>query len=176
MSQEEKNIKKVDNQTPLDRIIEKLGRPFSYIFALSCIVIVYEVVARYVFNAPTKWGHDTTTLLCALCFFYGGAYCLARNTHIRIVLIYDKVSPKIRRFLDIFINFTGVVWGCFLIYAAKSMVQKSWFSPNGELRLETTASAWDPPFPAYIKAFLAIMLVVMTLQFVLKLIQAIRGR
>jgi C4-dicarboxylate transporter, DctQ subunit len=162
------------HMTFLDRWIDKAGSVFSFLFAISGAIIVYEVVARYVFSAPTIWGHETTTLLCALCFAFGGSYCLARNSHIRIVMVYDRVSPAARRLLNIFINFTGVVWGAFLSWAGWTLVEKSWFAPWGELRLETSASAWDPPFPAYIKGFLMVMLVVMTLQFVLKLAHSLR--
>ena len=52
--------------TFLDRWVDKGGRWFSFLFLISGIVIVYEVFARYVFGAPTIWGHETTTLLCAL--------------------------------------------------------------------------------------------------------------
>jgi len=165
---------KAAHMTFLDRWVDRTGSVFSFLFAISGIIIVYEVVARYVFGAPTIWGHETTTLLCAVCFAFGGSYCLARDSHIRIVVVYDKVSPAARRLLDVFINSAGVVWGGFLVWEAWTLVEKSWFAPWGELRLETSASAWDPPFPAYIKAFLMVMLIVMTFQFVLKLFRSLR--
>ncbi len=164
------------HMTALDRWVEKGGRAFSYLFLVSGVAIVYEVVARYVFGAPTIWGHETTTLLCALCFAYGGSYCLARDSHIRIVVLYDRVSPRVRRGLDLFNTFTGLVWGGMLVYAGYTLVEKSWFAPWGELRLETSGSAWNPPFPAYTKAFLMIALIVMTLQFLLRLVHYIRQR
>lgn len=163
-------------QSFLDRWIDKGGQWFSYLFLISGVAIVYEVIARYVFGAPTIWGHETTTLLCALCFAYGGSYCLARNSHIRIVVLYDRVSPTFRRWLDIFNATTGLIWGCMLVYAGYTLVEKSWFAPWGELRLETSASAWDPPFPAYTKAFLMLALIVMTLQFALRLVHVLRNR
>ena len=164
------------DMSSLDRWIEKGGKIFSFLFMVSGIVIVFEVVARYAFRAPTIWGHETTILLCALCFAYGGSYCLAKDSHIRIVVVYDKVSPRVRRYLDFFINGMGVIWGGFLVWAAWTLVEKSWFAPWGDLRLETTGSAWDPPHPAWIKAFLMLALVVMTVQYALKLIQLLRHR
>ena len=160
--------------TFLDRWVDRGGRWFSYLILISGLAIVYEVVARYVFGAPTIWSHETTTLLCALCFAYGGSYCLARNSHIRIVILYDRVSPKYRRYLDIFNTFAGLIWGCMLVYAASTLVKKSWLTPLGEFHMETSASAWDPPFPALTKAFLMLALIVMTLQFLLRLIKTLR--
>jgi C4-dicarboxylate transporter DctQ subunit len=162
--------------TFLDRWIDKGGKWFSYLILLSCFAIVYEVVARYVFGAPTIWSHETTTLLCAISFAYGGSYCLARNSHIRIVIFYDQVSPKMRRYLDIFNNLAGLIWAGMLVYAASTLVMKSWFTPWGDFRMETSASAWDPPFPALIKGFLMLALIVMTAQFLLRLIKVIREK
>lgn len=162
--------------TFLDRWVDAGGRWFSFLFLISGLVIVYEVFARYVFGAPTIWGHETTTLLCALCFAYGGSYCLARNSHIRIVVLYDRVSPKYRRLLDLFNTTAGLIWGAMLVYAAYTLVEKSWFTPWGEFHMETSASAWDPPFPAWTKAFLMLALVVMTLQFLLRLIKTLRQK
>ena len=44
-------------QSFLDRWIDKGGQWFSYLFLISGVAIVYEVIARYVFGAPTIWGH-----------------------------------------------------------------------------------------------------------------------
>ncbi len=162
--------------TFLDRWVDRGGRWFSYLILISCFTIVYEVIARYVFGAPTIWSHEVTTLLCAISFAYGGSYCLARNSHIRIVILYDLVSLKVRRYLDIFNTFVGLIWACTLVYAAFTLVEKSWFTPWGEFRMETSASAWDPPFPAWTKAFLMFALTIMAFQFLLQLIKTLRQK
>ena len=130
MKDETENIP--EEQTPpewemtfLDSWIDRIGRWFSYLILISGLAIVYEVFARYLFGAPTIWSHETTTFLCALCFALGGSYCLARNSHIRIVILYDRVSAKHRRYLDIFSSFAGLVWGCMLVYAAFTLVGQS---------------------------------------------------
>ncbi len=51
---------------------------------------------RYFFNSPTIWAHETTTFLCGIAFVYGGLYCAARDSHIRVVLIYDHRPPAAR--------------------------------------------------------------------------------
>ena len=161
--------------TFLDRLVDKGGRWVSYLILISFGIIVYEVFARYVFGAPTIWSHETTTLLCAISFAYGGSYCLARNSHIRIVILYNQVSPRVRRYLDLFNASVGLLWGGMLVYAAYTLVKQSWFTPWGEFRMETSASAWDPPFPALIKAFLMLTLIIMTMQFLLQLIHTWRN-
>jgi TRAP-type C4-dicarboxylate transport system permease small subunit len=117
--------------------------------------------------------HETTIMICALCMAYGGTYCLARDSHIRIRMLYDAVGPKGKRVLDI-INGVLSLFYCLLIaYAAFILAEKSLFNPLGDFRLETTGSAWDPIYPAVVKTGLFLVLVTMTVQSLLHLLQAI---
>jgi len=157
----------------LDVWIDKLGNFVSYAFMVSVAISFYEIISRYFFDAPTIWVHETTIMICALCMAYGGAYCLARDSHIRIRVIYDVVGYKGKRVLDI-INGVLSVFYCLLIaYAAFILAEKSLFNPLGEFRMETTGSAWDPIYPAVVKTGLFLVLITMTLQSLLHLIQAI---
>jgi len=165
-----------DNHQPitsLDKLIIKVGDLLSLIFLFSACIIIFEIVMRYVFNAPTIWVHETTTLLCAICFMYAGSYCLACNRHIRIGIIYDLVSDKVRHKLDIFISLFGLLYMLALSWAAYEVAQKSLFAPWGDFRMETSGSAWDPALPAIIKSALFAVVVLMLLQYLLHLIKLV---
>lgn len=66
------------------------------IFSLS-----YEVVARYVFGAPTMWAYDMTFMLYGAFFMLGAAYTLQRRGHIRTDMYYGNWSPKKQAIVDI---------------------------------------------------------------------------
>jgi len=55
------------------------------------------------------------------------------------------------------------------------MTEGAWYAPWGEMRLETSGSAWDPAYPALLKALIFGTLCLMSVQFVLHLIQEIHG-
>lgn len=158
----------------LDGVILTLGRFMSLLFLVSASIIMIEIIARYVFNSPTFWVHETTTLLCALCFLYGGSHCLARNGHIRIGLLYDIVSAKVRRWLDIFIAFMGIIYSFTMAAGAWIMMKSALFAPWGDFRMETSGSAWDPPLPAIVKTAIFLMVVLMLVQFILHFISHVR--
>ena len=43
-----------------------MGRPATSWLTLGIIgVLLYEVAARYTFNAPTVWGHELATMFSA---------------------------------------------------------------------------------------------------------------
>jgi len=149
----------------LGRWIEKGGIVFAVGIVISMLILILEVFLRYVLNAPTIWAHETTIFLCATAFVYGGLYCAARNTHIRVVIIYDFVSPRVRRWLDIIISVISAVASAFFAWAAWTMVNRATFAPTGKLRFETSGSAWDPPTPAMLKIFLFVTLIALAVQF-----------
>ena len=54
-------------------------------------VMIYEVVARRVFNAPTIWAIDITYMTNGTLFLIGGAYTLQKNAHVRIDFLSSRL-------------------------------------------------------------------------------------
>lgn len=162
-----KQVKAIAAAGRLGRWIERGGIIFALGIVAATLILIQEVVLRYVFNSPTQWAHETTVFLCATAFIYGGLYCVARDSHIRVVLIYDALNARWRRVADVVISLFCMVASGFFAWAAWDMVKKSLFRPDGSIHLETSGSAWDPAYPGYLKLFLFLVLVVMTLQFLI---------
>ncbi|WP_067335215.1 TRAP transporter small permease subunit [Stappia indica] len=160
----------------LGRLIDRGGLVFAVGIVVSMAILINEVALRYIFNAPTIWAHETTIFLCGVAFIYGGLYCTARDRHIRVVLIYDVLPPSARRLLDIAISLICAAASAMFAYAAWLMVQRAAFRPDGSFRLETSGSAWDPPFPGLLKVFLLAVLAVMALQFLVLAVNYAKGR
>lgn len=163
-----------NTQTRLDKGIEWLGKQLSLIFLFIVVISFFEVFMRYLFNSPTIWVHETASFLGGSLFVFGGAYALATDKHVRVVLFYDHVKPKTRICLNIFHHVMGIIFSVMMVWAGYSMFHDAWFAPWGEMRLETSASAWNPPFPAYLKAIIFLTMILLTVQFVLRLIAEIR--
>lgn len=162
-------------QTKLDRAIYSFGGTFSFIFAIATAVSIYEIVVRYFFNAPTIWAHETVIGLIAACYLYGGMQCLAADKHIRIGLIYFGTSGGTRRLLDFVNGLLALFFALAIAYAAYTMVGKAWWTPQGDLRLERSGSAWNPITPALVKMALLITAIVLAFQSVGHIITAIKG-
>ena len=160
----------------LGRIIDKVGLVFAAGIVVSMLILINEVVLRYVFNAPTIWAHETTIFLCGIAFIYGGLYCSAQDKHIRVVLIYDAVPASIRRIFDIVISIICAAASAMYAWAASIMVQRAAFRPDGSFRLERSGSAWDPVYPGLLKVFMLVVLTVMAVQFVVLAINYARGK
>ncbi|WP_424987143.1 TRAP transporter small permease subunit [Microbulbifer sp. S227A] len=160
----------------LAAIVLRLGHFFALLFLVSMCILIFEVVMRYVFDRPTIWVHETTIFICAVCFVFGGLHSVSRDGHIRIVLLYDHFGPAMRRWVDAAIYAVCGLATAMFSYALWPTVVKSFYDPTGAFRMITSGSAWNPPFPTLLRAFLFITLVAMTLQFALLVINRIRGK
>lgn len=158
----------------LDKIIDKTSQLLSLLFVFTVMISFYEVVSRYLFNAPTIWVHETASFLGGSLFVIGGSYALATDKHVRVVLIYDSVSQTTRHYLNIFHHLAGLLLSGLLIYAAYQMVINSWLTPWGDIHLETSGTAWNPPFPALLKGLIFLTVITMFIQFILHLINKIQ--
>ncbi|MBV1787690.1 TRAP transporter small permease subunit [Marinobacterium sp. D7] len=161
-------------RTRLDRCILQVGNLLSLLFVFTVAISFFEILMRYLFNAPTIWVHESAAFIGGSLFVIGGAYALANDKHVRVVLIYDQVSPRVRCYLDIFHALAGLLFTGMLAYGAWMMMTSAWLSPLGELHLESSGSAWNPPFPALLKALILLVVCVMFVQFLLHLIDDFR--
>ncbi|PWI31780.1 C4-dicarboxylate ABC transporter permease [Vibrio albus] len=159
----------------LDRLIARISEVLSYLFVFTVLISFYEVISRYLFDSPTIWVHETASFIGGSLFVIGGAYALATDKHVRVVLVYDVVSRRARHYLNLFHHIAGLLFSGMLIYGAYQMVANSWFTPWGDVHLETSGTAWNPPFPALLKGLILLIVCIMFIQFVLHLINEIQA-
>ena len=85
----------------IDSVNEQAGSISSWLVAVLIAVILYEVVARYVFNAPTTWAFGTFRMLGGAIVVLGWAYAQWHNSHVRVDVFYIHFSPRKRALVDV---------------------------------------------------------------------------
>lgn len=102
--------------------------------------LVWEIVARYLFNAPTIWANDVATMLYGAFFMLGSAYALQRQQHIRTDFLYEKWSTRTKGIVDsvlyIFLFFPGMI---FFLWVGFGYAKKSFM-----LNERIVSSPWMP--------------------------------
>jgi C4-dicarboxylate transporter, DctQ subunit len=58
---------------------------------------VLQIVSRYVFNHPLGWTLELCLTLWLWTVFWGSAFCLRNNDHVRFDMLYYAVNEKVRR-------------------------------------------------------------------------------
>ncbi|SNY89963.1 TRAP-type mannitol/chloroaromatic compound transport system, small permease component [Cohaesibacter sp. ES.047] len=161
-------------RTPLDAAITWCGRGLAWLVFIAMAISVIEVISRYAFDSPTSWVHETVVFMIAILFAFGGPVAMAKDKHIRVRLIYDTVSLRARRWLDLFNSIITLFFAAGMSYAAYTMFWRASHNPLGEWSLERSGTSWNPPFPALTKGIILIALAIMTLQTLLHLYKSIR--
>ena len=84
----------------IDTISIWSGKTVGWLILPMVGSLVYEVFARYLFNAPTVWAYDMTYILYGSFFMLGAAYTLQRRGHIRTDMFYGAWSPRRQGLVD----------------------------------------------------------------------------
>ncbi|MGE5337132.1 MAG: TRAP transporter small permease subunit [Gemmatimonadota bacterium] len=85
----------------LDLVAIWSGRLVCWMLLPMVLGLTYEVVARYVFNAPTIWAYDVTFMFYGCFFMLGGAFTLQRKGHVRTDSLYADWSPRTQAIVDL---------------------------------------------------------------------------
>jgi TRAP-type mannitol/chloroaromatic compound transport system permease small subunit len=84
----------------IDRFTDTTGTWIAWLNVPLVLVVCYEVMMRYVFDAPTTWVFDITYMLYATIFMLGAAYALHKGAHIRTDFFFEKWSIRTKGTID----------------------------------------------------------------------------
>jgi len=125
----------------IDSISEYSGRIFSWACVALILILSYETMMRYVFDAPTVWAHLVGVMLGGTIIFMGWGYVHLHQGHLRIDVIYVKLSPTKRAVIDVVFCLLFLFPLLYVMLDTSiSWAVKSWVT--GEVRIE---SWWYPP-------------------------------
>jgi TRAP-type mannitol/chloroaromatic compound transport system permease small subunit len=79
----------------------RAGEFVAYWALISVFVYYYEVIARFVFNSPTNWVHESMFLMYGMQYMLCGAYAYREDQHVRVDVFYTKFSPRGKAIADI---------------------------------------------------------------------------
>jgi C4-dicarboxylate transporter, DctQ subunit len=158
-------------ENEVNKIIRWVQRLNYFFYLLSelnvCLVtliVFISVVSRYFFNNPLEWSEEITAYMFVFVVFLGAADVASRNGHIRLDFLSNRLEGGKRKFLDIIMHAIAFFWSsliCWSSWKAVFMAYDFEFASSSLLR-----------FPLFIPySFLAIGILLLSLQFIIMLIQ-----
>lgn len=100
----------------IDRVSGWTGHFVAFWSVLAVFVYYYEVIARYVFNSPTNWAHESMFLMFGMVYLISGAFALREGSHVRVDVLYLYLPRRTRALLDVvtsvffFIFIIAILW------------------------------------------------------------------
>jgi len=114
----------------------KAGEYVAYWAIVSVFVYYYEVVARFVFNSPTNWVHESMFLMYGMQYMISGAYAYREDQHVRVDVVYVHLSERGKAIADI-------VSSLFFFIFAVTMLWTGWrFASDAVQNAETSFTEW----------------------------------
>ncbi len=84
-----------------NKILEILG---TVTLGIMTVLVVYQVITRYVFNAPSPFSEALSQYLFVWMIMFGSAYVYGSREHLTIDLLKDKFSPKLNMIVEVIAN------------------------------------------------------------------------
>ena len=85
-------------------------------YSFCCIVIVQEVVRRFVLNYSSAWGEEAARYAFIYLGWIGAAYAVRERAHIRFDIVIGRVGPRAKALWSIFAELATITFACIALY------------------------------------------------------------
>lgn len=152
----------------IETFTTKQGQVTSMLIFPLLLVVIYEVIMRYGFNAPTTWGFEATAFLYGLHYMFGVSFTDVKKGHVQVDIFTSLAPKKVQAALSALT--TLVFFLPVMVLMTYSSATFAWTSLQG---LEKNPTSWAPPiYP--LKIVMAICFFFLLLQGVANLINNLR--
>jgi TRAP-type mannitol/chloroaromatic compound transport system permease small subunit len=158
----------------IERISGLTGTITAWLVVPLVAATVYDVGARYIFNAPTQWAYEVGYMMMGTHALLGMAYTLRESGHVRIDAFSQHFTEATRALVDI-VGYLIFVLPC-LMWLTWSLW--SYWVKALETHELSGQSAWNPViWPFKLVFFVAfVLLVLQVFGQVFKAVLYLRGR
>ncbi|MDH3709821.1 MAG: TRAP transporter small permease subunit [Cyclobacteriaceae bacterium] len=130
-----------------ERLVEALGRFASWLTLLLVVIICGDVISRYLFNKSSVAIYELEWHVFSLIFLLGASYAFKHDRHVRVDVVYSRLSPKAQAW----INLVGTL--ILLLPFCTILLIEGWdFVSNSYRLLESSADAGGLPARYIIKS------------------------
>lgn len=127
-------------QTSFTRVVDGVsgwcGHFVAYWSVIAVFVYYYEVIARYVFNSPTNWAHESMFLMFGMQYLLSGAFALREDAHVRVDVLHENLSDRAKVLTDIVSSFF------FFVFSLTLLVTGAIFALDSIEVLEVSFTEW----------------------------------
>jgi len=99
----------------IDWMSEHSGQFVAFWTINAVFAYAFEVIARYIFNKPTIWVHESSFLLFGMQYLLAGAYAYLHGSHVAVDIVYNKFPKRGQYGLDIFTSVFSYIFFIVLV-------------------------------------------------------------
>ncbi|GAA0793663.1 TRAP transporter small permease [Marinobacterium sediminicola] len=106
-------------------VVTLCGRLAAALFATIAVMITYEVIARYIFLAPTIWVEDLSLLCQIWASCMGASWLLQHQALIRIDILTTRFGPHMRVFAELWSLLVVALFSAWVAWYGTELVIES---------------------------------------------------
>jgi len=153
----------------IERGLDRIGAAVSWVWLGLIGVIVFAVVLRFVFGIGRIELEELQWHLYAIGFLFGIVGCVARDRHVRVDVIRERLSQRTNDWVDLYgVLLFQLPLVILVLWSALPLVAESFETA------EKSASAGGLPFRWILKAVLPISFALLGIASLMRLIEVAR--
>ena len=116
----------------IDAFQERFGQAVSWLMFGMVVVVFGDVIFRYVFNRSWVFVQELEWHLFGVVYLLAAGYTMLHNEHVRVDIVYAKLSPRKKAWVDLVLLFVMFFPSCLLvIYTTFPFVRTSFVVNEG---------------------------------------------
>lgn len=157
--------------TGIDTLNRRVADACSWLVVLLVLITTADVLLRYLFSISVMAVHELEWHIFAVVFLLPAGFALLRDAHVRVDIVYQRLSPRHRRWINIAGILLFLLPTCYLVIAtAMPMVSRSWAMGEG------SDSPMGLPARYALKAMVPLGFFLLGLQGISELLKLVLGR
>jgi len=143
----------------IDRINSWTGEVVAWSAVLVVLTVFADVIMRYMFQTSFVFVQEMEWHLFAFIFLMGAGYTLLKDGHVRVDIIYQRLTPKGQAWVNLLGVLLFLLPACYMVIATSLK-----FAHNSWLTLEGSGDPGGLPFRFIIKSAIPIGFILVALQ------------
>jgi TRAP-type mannitol/chloroaromatic compound transport system permease small subunit len=116
----------------IDRFQDALGRALSWLMLAMVLTVFFDVVSRYALSTTYVFTQELEWYIFAVAYLMAGGYVMLWDEHVRVDIMYSRLSPRKKAWLDLILLFVFFFPSALLvIYTTWPFFRNAWMVYEG---------------------------------------------
>ncbi|MGE0357173.1 MAG: TRAP transporter small permease subunit [Burkholderiales bacterium] len=115
----------------IERAVDVIGRAASWLALVIVVLMATNVVLRYLFSVGSVWAQELEWHLLAPLILFGIPYALLKGEHVRVDVVYAKLSPRAQLRVEVVSQVLGIAVSLLIVWLSLNYVRQAWVIDEG---------------------------------------------
>jgi TRAP-type C4-dicarboxylate transport system permease small subunit len=112
---------------------EVLGTFLEILLSLMVVIVIVQVLARYVIEVSIPWTEEAARYMLASMTFIGGAVALKEGKHIVVDFLFQRLPPQSQRFLSLVFGVLIFIFLLMIGWGGLRLLESAWEVPTASM-------------------------------------------